>query len=95
MSYPKVAQFKDVDAFRRRLAELQIDLPVDDRILTAAEGSPLAEPISIGPYRVGHRWCISHGRLGRKPRWFPFGAHVAALAAVSRGIDKWLWFVEA
>src|SRR5439155_7996796 len=58
MSYPKVAQFKDVDAFRRRLAELQIDLPVDDRILTAAEGSPLAEPISIGPYRVGHRWCI-------------------------------------
>jgi len=58
MSYPKIAQCKDVDAFRGRLAELGLDLPVDDRILTAAEGSPLAAPITIGGVAVGNRLCI-------------------------------------
>jgi 2,4-dienoyl-CoA reductase-like NADH-dependent reductase (Old Yellow Enzyme family) len=47
-----------VAAFRRRLAELNLDLPVDDTILTAAQGSPLAEPITLGGFRVGNRWCI-------------------------------------
>jgi 2,4-dienoyl-CoA reductase-like NADH-dependent reductase (Old Yellow Enzyme family) len=58
MSYPKIAQFKDVAAIRGRLAELGLDLPVDDRILTAAEGSPLAAPIEIAGVVVGNRWCI-------------------------------------
>jgi len=58
MSYPKVAQCKDVAAFRGRLAELGLDLPVDDRILTAAEGSPLAAPITIAGVAVGNRLCI-------------------------------------
>jgi hypothetical protein len=56
--YHKVAQLKDVAAFRRRLAELNLELPVDDTILTAAQGSPLAQPIAIGGFRVGNRWCI-------------------------------------
>src|SRR5262245_4114894 len=56
--YPKIAQLKTVDAFRARLTELGIDLPVDSAILTAEQGSPLAEPIQIGPLRVGNRWCI-------------------------------------
>ncbi|MEX2167880.1 MAG: NADH:flavin oxidoreductase [Pirellulales bacterium] len=33
-------------------------LPLDDHVQSAAEGSPLAQPIDIGPYRVGNRWCI-------------------------------------
>jgi NADPH2 dehydrogenase len=56
--YPKIAQLKSVAAFRARLAELTLDLPVDDGILTAAQGSPLAQPIQIGPLRCGNRWCI-------------------------------------
>lgn len=56
--YPKIAQLKTVAAFRARLAELGLDLPVDDVPLSAAEGSPLAQPIRIGPLTVGNRWCI-------------------------------------
>jgi NADPH2 dehydrogenase len=57
-SYPKVAQLKDVAAFRARLAELGVSLPVDDRILSAAEGSPLAQPMQIAGVNVANRWCI-------------------------------------
>lgn len=57
-SYPKVAQMRDVGALRARLAELRLELPVDDRVLSAAEGSPLAEAIDVGGFEVGNRWCI-------------------------------------
>ncbi|HPM82613.1 MAG TPA: NADH:flavin oxidoreductase [Candidatus Anammoximicrobium sp.] len=57
-SYPKIAQLKTVEAFRTRLQELALDLPVDDQILTAEQGSPLAAPIQIGGFRVGNRWCV-------------------------------------
>jgi len=56
--YPKIAQLKGVEAFRARLQELALDLPVDDQILTAEQGSPLAVPIQIGGFRVGNRWCV-------------------------------------
>jgi 2,4-dienoyl-CoA reductase-like NADH-dependent reductase (Old Yellow Enzyme family) len=56
--YPKVAQLKTVAAFCARLAELGLSLPVDERILTAAAGSPLAASIELGGFRVGNRWCI-------------------------------------
>lgn len=57
-TYPKVAQLKTAAAVRDRLTALGIELPVDDEILTAAEGSPLATPMTIGGQRVGNRWCI-------------------------------------
>jgi 2,4-dienoyl-CoA reductase-like NADH-dependent reductase (Old Yellow Enzyme family) len=56
--YPKVAQLKTAMAFRARLAELSLNLPVDDEILTTERGSPLAAPLAIGRYTVGNRWCI-------------------------------------
>lgn len=56
--YPKVAQLKTVSAFRDRLAELGLALPVDARPLSASEGSPLAEPIVVGGFEVANRWCI-------------------------------------
>lgn len=56
--YPKVAQLKTTDAFRARLAELALELPVDDEVLTAEAGSPLAAPLPLGPLRAGNRWCI-------------------------------------
>jgi NADPH2 dehydrogenase len=57
-SYPKIAQLKNVAAFRARLDELGISLPVDERILTADEGSPIAQPISVAGFEVANRWCI-------------------------------------
>ncbi|MGE3780437.1 MAG: NADH:flavin oxidoreductase, partial [Pirellulaceae bacterium] len=57
-AYPKVAQFKTPAAFRERLAELGLELPVDDRVLSARDGSPLAQPLRIGSCEVGNRWCI-------------------------------------
>jgi NADPH2 dehydrogenase len=56
--YPKIAQLKNVAAFRARLAELGLELPVDDDILTAERDSPLARPWELGGFRVGNRWCI-------------------------------------
>ena len=56
--YVKIARFKDVDAFRAHLAELNLDLPLDETVLSADEGSPLAEPIEVGGIKVGNRWCI-------------------------------------
>jgi hypothetical protein len=54
----KVAQLKTVEAFRAKLDELGLSIPVDDRILTARDESPLAQSLMIGRCRVGNRWCI-------------------------------------
>ncbi len=56
--YPKIARFKDVSSFRHRLTELDLDLPSDEEILPASEGSPLAKSIEVGGVEVGNRWCI-------------------------------------
>ena len=90
MSYPKIAQLKTVESFRDRLAELGCNLPVDDAILSADEGSPLAEPLDVGGFRVGNRWCIhpmegwDAGRDGTPSphtlrRWRHFGRSGAKL----------------
>ena len=57
-AYPKIAGMKDAAALRVRLDELGLALPLDDRTLSAAEGSPLAESIEIGGRHVANRWCI-------------------------------------
>ena len=56
--YPKVAQLKTIEAFRKRLDELGLELPADDEVLTSEQSSPLAQPICIGNFTVGNRWCI-------------------------------------
>jgi 2,4-dienoyl-CoA reductase-like NADH-dependent reductase (Old Yellow Enzyme family) len=57
-NYPKVAQLKDIAAFRARLAELGLNVPVDERVLSAADGSPMAQPMTVGQFEVANRWCI-------------------------------------
>ncbi len=57
-SYLKIAQLKSVDDFIARLKTLGLDLPCDREILTAEQGSPLAEPIKIADFQLGNRWCI-------------------------------------
>ena len=56
-NYPKIASMKTVDAFRAHLAELGIELSVDDAIAAAPE-SPLSESLEYHGIRIGNRWCI-------------------------------------
>ena len=57
-SYPKIAQLKTVEALRARLSELDLKVVVDDHVLSAAAGSPLAKPLEVGSFQIGNRWCI-------------------------------------
>lgn len=57
-NYPKIASLKDINAFRARLAELKLDLPCDDAVLSAAQGSSLAQPIDVDGFTIANRWCI-------------------------------------
>src|SRR5687768_3681600 len=58
--FPKIGHFKDVPAFRAHLASLALDLPVDDAVLSAEQGSPMAQTLDVGGggVTVGNRWCI-------------------------------------
>ena len=56
--YPRVAQLRTVEAFQARLTELGIQLPCDAQLLSAADGSPLARPLTLGRLVAGNRWCI-------------------------------------
>ena len=57
-SYRKVAQYKTSQALTERWEELGITLPIDEKILSAADDSPLATPLGMGRFTVGNRWCI-------------------------------------
>ncbi len=56
--YPKISQLKTPIEFQGRLAELGMELPADEAILSAHAGSPLAQPMTVFGRRVGNRWCI-------------------------------------
>lgn len=56
--YPKIAQLKTVEKFQHRLSELNIQIPCDDAVLSAGQGSPLSQPLAIGKMLIGNRWCI-------------------------------------
>ncbi len=56
--FPKIAQLRTPAGLRERLQLLGVDFPVDDVVLSAVEGSPLAAPLQIGSLRVANRWCI-------------------------------------
>jgi 2,4-dienoyl-CoA reductase-like NADH-dependent reductase (Old Yellow Enzyme family) len=55
---PKIGHFKTTAAFKEHWARISPNLPCDDRILSATEGSPMAQPIDIGGFKVGNRWCV-------------------------------------
>jgi 2,4-dienoyl-CoA reductase-like NADH-dependent reductase (Old Yellow Enzyme family) len=89
-AYVRVGHLKDLSAFRGHLSSLGVSLPVDERILSAAEGSPLAQPMRVGNFTVGNRWCIHpmegwDGTPDGKPseytvrRWVHFGESGAKL----------------
>lgn len=57
MSFPRVSTFKTIEQFRHRLAELQIDLPVEESVSSQPD-SPLAMPINSSAGPIGNRFCI-------------------------------------
>src|SRR6266550_5542864 len=56
--FTKIGHHKDPAAFGAHLRAAKLELPLDERVLSAAEGSPLARPIDVGGFVVGNRWCI-------------------------------------
>ena len=58
MAYPRLGHLKTAEAFAAHLAGLKLDLPLDPAPLSAAEGSPLAQPLRVGSFTVGNRWCV-------------------------------------
>jgi len=54
----KLSRFASAAELAPYLQTFGFTLPLDDRPLSAAEGSPLAAPLSIGGFMVGNRWCI-------------------------------------
>lgn len=57
-TFPRIARFRTAAELRAHLAALAAPIPLDDEILSAAAGSPLAVPIGVGGFSVGNRWCI-------------------------------------
>tara|TARA_B100001013_G_C24611547_1_gene443424 strand:- start:164 stop:1621 length:1458 start_codon:yes stop_codon:yes gene_type:complete len=57
MQYKRVASLKTAEDFRNYLQEQGVDLPFDEEVQTAPE-SPLAQPIQVGRFNVGNRFCI-------------------------------------
>jgi 2,4-dienoyl-CoA reductase-like NADH-dependent reductase (Old Yellow Enzyme family) len=94
-SFPRIAALRGAAALRTRLAELQIELPVDDAPLSAS--SPLAAPLAVAHDQVlSNRFVIQpmegwDGTRDGRPsdltrrRWRNFGRSGAA----------WIWGGEA
>lgn len=57
-TYHRVPHFRTSERFAEHLANLAPAVPFDLKVLSAAKGSPLAQPIKIGRFTVGNRWCI-------------------------------------
>ncbi len=58
MGYKRIGHLKTIEAFEAHLAESGFVLPHDPAPLSAAEGSPLAQPLKVGHFTVGNRWCV-------------------------------------
>ncbi len=89
MTYPRISTLKTADAFRARLTELGVSLPLDDVIQTGDE-APLARPFVYKHRVVGNRFAIlpmegwDGDTVGRpsdltRRRWRNFGLSGAKL----------------
>lgn len=94
--FPKIAQLRSVERFTQRVQELGCVIPIEDKLLSAQEDSPLAQPLRMGKLQIGNRWAI-HPMEGWDAqhdgspspltlrRWRNFGESGA----------KWIWGGEA
>ncbi len=58
VEYHRIPHFRTAEHFAGHLAEIVPTVPFDREVLSTAEGSPLAQPIEVGRFTVGNRWCI-------------------------------------
>jgi 2,4-dienoyl-CoA reductase-like NADH-dependent reductase (Old Yellow Enzyme family) len=88
-SYTHLGGLRDIESFRRYLAEHQIDIPCDNKLISG-ETSPLAQPLVIDGIKVGNRIAAQpmegwDGTAEGRPteltfrRWQRFGASGAKL----------------
>lgn len=88
-TFPKIASIKTVEAFRRHVDSLDIELSIDDQLDTGPE-APLAQALPFGNRTIGNRFCIlpmegwDGERDGRptdltRRRWRNFGISGAKL----------------
>ena len=88
-SYIHLGGLRDIESFRRYLAERQINIPCDNKLISG-ETSPLAQPIDIGGTKIGNRIAAQpmegwDGTAEGRPteltfrRWERFGASGAKL----------------
>ena len=84
MSWQRIGALKSVNGLREYLTTLSLNLPLDDNVLSAAQGSPLAAPYTVGNFTIGNRWCVhpmegwdgtTDGQPGENTirRWHNFG----------------------
>ncbi len=94
-TYPRIATFKNVEAFRNHAASLGLALECDDQI-ERAPASPLAQSLDVDRFQIGNRFVIHpmegwDGEADGRPselvrrRWRNFG----------RSGAKWIWGGEA
>ncbi len=57
MVFPRIASLKTREDFVQRLAELAIDLPCDEEVLSG-DASPLGQPLAVDRVTIGNRFCI-------------------------------------
>ena len=58
LMFPRIARFRSVAELREHLATLAAPIPLDNEPLSAAAGSPLAQPLPLGGRTAGNRWVI-------------------------------------
>lgn len=56
--YKRVGHLKTIDDFKSYLSTLDLELPIEENVESAEQGSPLAQPIQVGDVTVGNRWAI-------------------------------------
>ncbi|MEX0778010.1 MAG: hypothetical protein WD042_20085 [Phycisphaeraceae bacterium] len=89
-AFKRMGHFKERVGFQAHLDQLGISVPMDERILSARDGSPMVQPMTVGSFTVGNRWCIHpmegwDGTADGKPtelttrRWKHFGLSGAKL----------------
>jgi 2,4-dienoyl-CoA reductase-like NADH-dependent reductase (Old Yellow Enzyme family) len=89
-AFPKLSQYKTPADLRARFEQLGLSVPCDDSLLSAGAGNPLAQPLDVGGFTVGNRWCIHpmegwDGTTAGEPtehtlrRWRHFGESGAKL----------------
>ena len=104
-SFRKMAQYRDASALQARIRDLSISLPLDEAVLTAAQGSPLAQSLDLSlrlaananaSFRLGNRWCI-HPMEGwdAQPDGSPSELTLRRWRRFGLSGAKWIWGGEA